>query len=284
MLRCVKKLELDKQTISKSRQFHKEAFRKVLDIQRVEYTGDSLLLVPLKHGKICFEPANLNSTDVSMNTVVTPKYKEKKECFFIEGFLSAWTPKSKIFGEKFIFQEYYKNKYNLEIENLVQELIKVSSVQSKLFIFCPGWEKRKNELSSSGHVELVPELFTVDNISAGLCRQIQFAPYFIYRMLSLMWADDLRSWLTRQPQSNNILNVPEQLDDINQNSNILDHHKKSVLHLTWFKRWIEFDRNQKLDQESLIQALTLSNTSSRTIRESWQLIDHRLLVTRICMA
>ena len=165
-------------------------------------TGD-FLVVPLKNAqinvdllkafsdkakvkKVSLDPSE--SLSLTFDSVIFPSYKNSKENFFVEEFVpkSVLGIQSKMPNSGQTFAEYFKNTYGLQIRNMDQKLIRLSSADKRSYMLLPGEESKKSKKNVYNTTFLVPELVDIEPISRMLWKQCQMLPFVIHRMSSLI--------------------------------------------------------------------------------------------------
>ncbi|XP_054651562.1 endoribonuclease Dicer isoform X1 [Dunckerocampus dactyliophorus] len=144
------------------------------------------------------------------DAVIIPRYRnfDQPHRFYVADVYTDLTPLSKFPSPEYeTFAEYYKTKYNLDLSNLNQPLLDVDHTSSRLNLLTPrhlnqkgkalplsSAEKRKAKWESLQNKQiLVPELCAIHPIPASLWRKAVCLPSILYRLHSLLTAEELRS-------------------------------------------------------------------------------------------
>ncbi|CAG0883132.1 unnamed protein product, partial [Cyprideis torosa] len=149
------------------------------------------------------------------DSVVAPWYRnrDQPQFFYVAEICDSLTPQSTFpDGEYGTFENYYSSKYSIQIQNLKQPLLDVDLTSARLNLLTPRYINRKGVAlptcsaatkrikreSLQQKVILVPELCYVHPFSASLWRKAVCLPSAVYRLNSLLLADELRRWVTVQ--------------------------------------------------------------------------------------
>ena len=121
----------------------------MLKIERVEMNEGSFLLVPMERGSIALDlfKDRINEP-ISLDSVVTPKYLKTKDHYFIEDFVTSFKPLSTLIEKNIVsitYVDFFKHKYNIDIQDMNQPLLRISSTDKKLLMFKPGGEAVKDK-------------------------------------------------------------------------------------------------------------------------------------------
>uniref|UniRef100_A0A915BN58 Dicer-1 n=3 Tax=Parascaris univalens TaxID=6257 RepID=A0A915BN58_PARUN len=143
------------------------------------------------------------------DAVVMPWYRDKEHpsFYYVAEIIDA-NPSSKFPDEKFAnFNDYFIQKYNIEIYDQRQPLLDVDYTSSRLNLLMPRHtsrsrtrvmeERKPGETSSQGQI-LVPELVDVHPIAASLWNVIAALPTLLYRINCLLLADELRETIVSE--------------------------------------------------------------------------------------
>ncbi|KAL7074663.1 hypothetical protein ACQ4LE_005973, partial [Meloidogyne hapla] len=210
--------------------FHQHIFEDILRIARggvVFAPGHSpipLLIVPLKKlGTVDLdyeidrdylnwdirEPPTTPSDEIRkqyvfeessyLNAVVSPWYRSEDQSafYYVAEIMTDQFPSSSFPDEKFTcFNQYFMSKYQLEIYNQKQNLLDVDHTSARMNLLLPRAITGKSALRSldpSQRQILVPELLHIHPLSATLWSIIVTLPTILYRLNSLLLADEFRS-------------------------------------------------------------------------------------------
>ncbi|RWS31367.1 endoribonuclease Dicer-like protein [Leptotrombidium deliense] len=142
------------------------------------------------------------------DAVVKPWYRRNKvQFYFYVAEITNLTPLSPFpdAGHE-SFEEYYKEKYNLRITNIEQNLLDVDHTSARLNLLTPRYVNRKGmtlpmstqktKKSKRENLQekqiLVPELCIVHPFPASFWRKVVCLPCILYRLNSLLVAEELR--------------------------------------------------------------------------------------------
>ena len=122
-----------------------------------------------------------------INVVVAPTHKITKEHYFVEEIIEGSNPNCKIDenGNE-TFEMYYKRNFGLEIQNKNQELLKVSGADHRYDMFSEFRNNGSKIRSTKRNQKFLPELVRVEPIPASLWRELQWIPFLIVRLTSLL--------------------------------------------------------------------------------------------------
>merc|ERR1719193_1534414 len=268
-LQYVTPVRMDKDLLKQAEQFHQFAFTEVLKIQGLEYTEESLLLVPLCEGEICFDLFRDRSADeITDQSVIYPAYKKADlTYYFVEKFLRDVTPTS-IMDQNVTYDQYYLQHYRIKIKDLNQPLVTVSSADRNYFMFNSGGERRKDKASSRKHLHFVPELMKQADIPAGLWRQIQIFLFFMERVSSLLHAESLSCRLTGHQQT--------------QRMSQLSYQNCEDSTSLW-RKFTKFDTGCDQEPVNLLTSLTLQSASDVMNMERQEILGDAFLKYRASM-
>ncbi|VDD85878.1 unnamed protein product [Enterobius vermicularis] len=157
--------------------------------------------------------------DRFQDAVVMPWYRdiERPVFYYVAEIVSDATPSSKFPDEKFSdFNEYFEQKYNITIYNQNQPLLDVDYTSGRLNLVMPRHASRSKRISAdtkfgqpSSHGQiLVPELVDIHPIAASLWNVIAALPTLLYRINSLLLADELRETILKEALGSDAV-VPE---------------------------------------------------------------------------
>lgn len=149
------------------------------------------------------------------DAVVIPKYRRDKlqAFFYVAEICKNLTPLSEFPDHGFsTFEEYYRKKYSLTITNLEQPLLDVDHTSTRLNLLTPRYLNRKGvDLTSGMNTSskkkssnlqqkqiLVPELCIIHPFPASFWRKAVCVPCMLYRLNSLLVAEELRFKISRE--------------------------------------------------------------------------------------
>ncbi|GIY09706.1 endoribonuclease Dcr-1 [Caerostris extrusa] len=148
-------------------------------------------------------------TEDYQDAVVMPWYRnvDKPQFFYVAEICSTLTPKSDFPDMEYeSFEAYYEKKYDIKIMNHDQPLLDVDHTSARLNLLTPRYVNRKGVTlpTSSEQTKrtkrenlqqkqiLIPELCTVHPFPAYLWRKAVCLPCILYRLNSLLLAEQLR--------------------------------------------------------------------------------------------
>ncbi|CAK5036675.1 unnamed protein product [Meloidogyne enterolobii] len=134
-----------------------------------------------------------------LNSVVSPWYRSEDQSafYYVAEIMTDQFPSSSFPDEKFTcFNQYFMSKYQLEIYNQKQNLLDVDHTSARMNLLLPRAITGKSatrSLDPSQRQILVPELVHIHPLSATLWSIIVTLPTILYRLNSLLLADEFRS-------------------------------------------------------------------------------------------
>ncbi|XP_022250670.1 endoribonuclease Dicer-like [Limulus polyphemus] len=148
-------------------------------------------------------------TEDYRDAVVMPWYRnlDKPQFFYVAEICQELTPQSDFPDAEFeTFEKYYNKKYDIKIMNLDQPLLDVDHTSARLNFLTPRYLNRKghslptsSEQTKKAKREnlqqkqiLIPELCIVHPFPASLWRKAVCLPCILYRVNSLLLAEQLR--------------------------------------------------------------------------------------------
>ncbi|CAM1325416.1 DICER1 (predicted), partial [Pycnogonum litorale] len=166
-------------------------------------------------GKVLRKPGRNETTgyefdeDKYVDAVVMPCYRnlDRPQCFYVAKICYDLKPSSEFPGEDFkTFQEYYEKKYNVTITCADQPLLDVDHTSARLNLLTPRYVNRKGVALPTSSEEtkkakrenieqkqiFVPELCFIHPFPASLWKKTVCLPSILYRINSLLLADQLR--------------------------------------------------------------------------------------------
>lgn len=149
------------------------------------------------------------------DAVVMPWYRnqDQPQYFYVAEICKHLNPKSDFPAEGFeSFELYYKEKYDLQIQDFDQPLLDVDHTSARLNFLTPRYVNRKGVALPSSSEEtkrskrenldqkqiLIPELCAVHPFPASLWRQTVCLPCIFYRLNGLLVADNLRYLIAKE--------------------------------------------------------------------------------------
>ncbi|XP_056646344.1 endoribonuclease Dcr-1 [Diorhabda sublineata] len=143
------------------------------------------------------------------DAVVMPWYRnqDQPQYFYVAEMCSKLNPTSAFPGLEYAtFEEYYKRKYGIQIQNLTQCLLDVDHTSARLNFLTPRYVNRKGVALPTSSEEtkrakrenleqkqiLVPELCAIHPFPASLWRKAVALPCILYRINALLLADQIR--------------------------------------------------------------------------------------------
>ena len=188
-------IRMDRSTRAQVESFQRYIWDEVLkvseDDMEQERNQTRVLIVPVRGQNVdCDLLRSFSSPKkikLSVDSVVYPSYKEKKENYFIEEFVptEVLSVEHKMSGENITFRQYFSQVHNITLRDLT--LIRPASADKKSYMLVSNTEPGKKRAKKNVYdTTLFPaELMEVEVISAGLWRQAQLLPSIIHRFESL---------------------------------------------------------------------------------------------------
>ncbi|CAH0384189.1 unnamed protein product [Bemisia tabaci] len=144
------------------------------------------------------------------DAVVTPWYRnqDQPQYFYAAEICFQLNPRSLFPGSDYkTFEEYYRRKYGINIQNKEQPLLDVDHTSARLNFLTPRYVNRKGVALPTSSEEtkrakrenleqkqiLIPELCMVHPFPASLWRKAVSLPCILYRINALLLADEIRS-------------------------------------------------------------------------------------------
>ncbi|KAG5899464.1 hypothetical protein JTB14_015317 [Gonioctena quinquepunctata] len=235
-----KNIVLSKEQIEKMREFVNYTFTSVLRLQKYlmlfnpEASSNNYLIVPtirnengisvhwefidLIFDNLTTMPSIIPDEDRSTyefkeedyrDAVVMPWYRnqDQPQYFYVAEICTNLNPTSSFPGSEYAtFEEYYKRKYDIQIQNLAQNLLDVDHTSARLNFLTPRYVNRKGVALPTSSEEtkkakrenleqkqiLVPELCAIHPFPASLWRKAVALPCVLYRINALLLADQIR--------------------------------------------------------------------------------------------
>ncbi|CAG9855440.1 unnamed protein product [Phyllotreta striolata] len=143
------------------------------------------------------------------DAVVMPWYRnqDQPQYFYVAEICKNLNPMSAFPGSEYAtFEEYYKRKYGIQIQNIGQNLLDVDHTSARLNFLTPRYVNRKGVALPTSSEEtkrakrenleqkqiLVPELCAIHPFPASLWRKAVALPCILYRINALLLADQIR--------------------------------------------------------------------------------------------
>lgn len=143
------------------------------------------------------------------DAVVMPWYRnqDQPQYFYVAEICQHLSPTSAFPGMEYAtFEEYYRRKYGIQIQNLSQCLLDVDHTSARLNFLTPRYVNRKGVALPTSSEEtkrakrenleqkqiLVPELCEIHPFPASLWRKAVALPCVLYRINALLLADQIR--------------------------------------------------------------------------------------------
>lgn len=143
------------------------------------------------------------------DAVVMPWYRnqDQPQYFYVAEICQHLNPTSAFPGLEYsTFEEYYRRKYGIQIQNLSQSLLDVDHTSARLNFLTPRYVNRKGVALPTSSEEtkrakrenleqkqiLVPELCEIHPFPASLWRKAVALPCVLYRINALLLADQIR--------------------------------------------------------------------------------------------
>uniref|UniRef100_A0A158Q8D5 Endoribonuclease dcr-1 n=1 Tax=Elaeophora elaphi TaxID=1147741 RepID=A0A158Q8D5_9BILA len=179
-------------------------------VRNVVSSIDELPRIPTELERLSFKFDAAKYQDA----VVMPWYRDRDHpsFYYVAEVIDA-KPSSKFPDEKFAtFNDYFIQKYDIIIYDQEQPLLDVDYTSSRLNLLMPRhWSRSRSRITEERGLEnggmsqgqiLVPELVDVHPIAASLWNVIAALPTLLYRINSLLLADELRELVIREAFSN----------------------------------------------------------------------------------
>lgn len=149
------------------------------------------------------------------DAVVMPWYRnqDQPQYFYVAEICTNLNPKSAFPGSEYAtFEEYYLRKYSIQIQNETQHLLDVDHTSARLNFLTPRYINRKGVALPTSSEEtkrakrenleqkqiLVPELCAIHPFPASLWRKAVCLPCILYRVNSLLLADQIRTTVAKE--------------------------------------------------------------------------------------
>ena len=169
-----------------------------------DYGIDWNLLSQMKRGEL----TRASSMERYDDMVVIPRYSKKNrtQYYNVVRVCSDMNPMSRFPSDRFgTFREYYKQEFNTEIEDLNQTLLETNLMSENINsikrqdvnrrgIAFPNLTEFSKSYCTFYHV---PELSDIHPIPASLLQQSFYIPAILYRIISLLVAEELREVIAK---------------------------------------------------------------------------------------
>ncbi|XP_014250997.1 endoribonuclease Dcr-1 [Cimex lectularius] len=149
------------------------------------------------------------------DAVVMPWYRnqDQPQYFYVAEICNHLNPKSEFPGSDYSsFEDYYKKKYGIQIQNSTQPLLDVDHTSARLNFLTPRYVNRKGVALPTSSEEtkrakrenleqkqiLVAELCLIHVVPASLWRQAVCLPCILYRINALLLADEIRTTVAKE--------------------------------------------------------------------------------------
>ncbi|XP_057322271.1 endoribonuclease Dcr-1 isoform X2 [Microplitis mediator] len=217
------------------------------------------------------------------DAVIMPWYRnqDQPQYFYVAEICRNLSPKSSFPGDGYsTFEEYYKKKYDIKIQNSEQPLLDVDHTSARLNFLTPRYVNRKGVALPTSSEEtkrakrenleqkqiLVAELCAIHPFPASLWRQAVCLPCILYRINALLLANQIRCQVA---------------DAINLGQQYLDSDFEwPALNFGWnlaevLKKSKEFDKNISKDRGKLVNSRdTTAEVTQNNIKVQDKKKDH----------
>jgi len=206
-----------------SSSFHKFIFSTVLQMDNKEFMdfdNDSLVIVPLmkeksrdlidgnqinkvaqnKTEKINVKYINHYRQKEVFEQVIFPTYR-RNDNYFVEEVDTQLQANSEMPGSGITFMEYFSQRYQVEIKDPDQPLLCIASANKRKYMLLDESVMLADKGPKSGSTKFVPELMLAHPLPAGLWKQAQILPFVLYRIKSLLAANELKHKICGEEKS-----------------------------------------------------------------------------------
>lgn len=221
--------------------------------------------------------------DDYLDTVVTPWYRnlDKPQYFYVAEICRELNPLSDFPDAGFeTFDAYYREKYGIRVVDGRQPLLDVDHTSARLNLLTPRYVNRKgvtlptsSEQTKRAKREslqqkqiLVPELCAIHPFPASLWRKAVCLPCILYRMNSLLLAEQLRLQVAREVR----VGLPELPEGFKWPTLDFGWTLADVLHKAHEASKAEEERVAQLMERTGIQPVRISPPPSTTTRAAAQ--------------
>jgi len=207
----VKEVDLTDSQVEECMAFHRHIFSEVLGLTHLmDFLGGGIVVVPLREKE---ELDNILLTsfkgferDLDLqqveHLVVFPKYKKSRDRYFIEGLVEGLEVGDKMPGSSETFYNYYRRKYNIEVQDTGEPFLRISSADKRPKMLQPSVEIKREAKTGREAVEgatlFLPQLIGVEKVNAGMWRQAQMLPSILHRVVTFLRTKkllvDLEMW------------------------------------------------------------------------------------------
>lgn len=267
-IKCIGKMNI---VISENMlSFHRFIFSTVLRMDNkdfMDFCNDSLLIIPLlkcksqenidgyliekvasnKSKKINVTGINHYRQKEVFDQVVFPTYR-RNDNYFVEEVCTQLKANSKMPGSGITFMEHYRLRYQVEIQDPAQPLLCISSADKRKYMLLKEGDMFADKGAPSGSTKFVPELMLAHPLPAGVWRQAQILPFVLYRMKSILAANELKNRICGKEK-----NVQRLVWKPHNDSHRKDREVRKDL--------MRLEKNYELNACDLVEALTLNGTN-----------------------
>ena len=153
-------------------------------------------------------PPDITNAEIFRDAVVTASYNEKRSHYYVAEICYDLSPadpfpNTDVAGT---FAEYFKIRYDVEV-SLDQPMLDVDHTSSRLNFLLPRYQnfkgqhlaipEKNSKRSKRSKVFMIPELCSIHPVPGYLWRQLSNLPALLYRMESLLVAEELRCRVVR---------------------------------------------------------------------------------------
>ncbi|KAK4883339.1 hypothetical protein RN001_006658 [Aquatica leii] len=132
-----------------------------------------------------------------LGKIVTPWYRRDEQVYLVTNVCTDLNAYSQFPSDEFqTYRSYYKEKYDKDLVNGGQPLLLVKGLSKRLNCLKPrliGNKRSREKVYEDVEEHLIPELCVKQEIPAALWIQAMLLPSVLYRLLSLIQAEELRS-------------------------------------------------------------------------------------------
>ena len=151
-------------------------------------------------------PPDMTNPEIFRDTVVTAVYNESRIHYYVADIRYDLSPADPFPNSEAAdtFAEYYKIRYNVKV-SLNQPMLDVDHTSSRLNFLMPRYQtikgqhlsvpEKDSKRSRKSKVYVVPEVCSIHPVPAYLWRQLFNLPAVLYRMESLLVAEEFRSYI-----------------------------------------------------------------------------------------
>lgn len=151
-------------------------------------------------------PPGIKDPEIFRDAVVTANYQEKRTHYYVADICYDRSPTDPFPNSELAstFAEYYQKRYAVEV-SLDQPMLDVDHTSSRLNFLIPRYQNIKGQnlcvpekdskRTQKSMVFVIPEVCSIHPVPGYLWRQLFILPAVLYRMESLLVAEELRSHL-----------------------------------------------------------------------------------------